>query len=136
MGGPRNIPPQISELKIREEVKNQPQTKRRKTIPEVLVNCKRIEDKVLEGEELDMEKFEIFDWDAAMEKHTAKLEMEFKVRMERIEMAQGKEKAWQLWKECKADLEENDKNWKVRRLERERDRERLERLHLAKAGDK
>ena len=44
-----------------------------------------------------------------------------------------KEKTWQLYRECKSFLETNERSWKVRRMERENEKRKLERLEIAGA---
>ena len=40
---------------------------------------------------------------------------------------------WELFEECKQFLEENERSWEVRRLEREAERKKKERLQTANA---
>ena len=48
-------------------------------------------------------------------------------------MENEKEKTWELYEECKQFLEENERNWEVRRLEKEAERKKKERLQTANA---
>ena len=43
-----------------------------------------------------------------------------------------KEKSWLLYKESKKFLEENKESWKKRKLERDKENERIERVAIAK----
>ena len=111
-----------------------PKAKKLKLRPsqEVLTNCRRVEDRILEGKELDLSKFEKLDWDTEMKKYREKLEAEHAVRTERLDRKKEKENAWQLYKICKDFLEENDKKWAQKKKERELEKVRKERLEMAR----
>ena len=99
-------------------------------IGEKLENLVRIEDKVYEGETLEEGQFEIqtVDWDKVLKEHKERLEEERNKREAQLEKRAVKERSWQLFRECKIFLEENDKNWQARKIEEELDRKRKERL--------
>ena len=101
---------------------------------EKLTNIIRIENKVIEGETLLEDEFEIevIDWDKFLIEHKERLENETLKRESQIERAKEKEKTWELYRECKNYLEENEKNWIVRKRERELENKRLERLDICR----
>ena len=99
---------------------------------EHLTNIRRIEDKVVEGEEITEFEVEIVDWDKVLKDHKERLENETKEREERLEKKEIKEKSWELYKECKIFLENNEKNWEKLRNEREIEMKRKERLARAR----
>ena len=126
---PSKAPSRKIEEDVIEENRNR---KKRKVETEKLTNVKRIEDKIFEGESIvEFEIEEKRDWDKILKDHIEELEKETKEREERIQSKEMKEKSWQLYKECKKFLEENDKNWEKLRNEREKEEKRRQRLHIA-----
>ena len=63
--------------------------------------------------------------------HKENLEKETREKKEKLDKQEKKLQHWKLYKECKSFLENNDKNWENRKIERELDRKRKERLHIA-----
>ena len=103
---------------------------------EKLVNIRRIEDKVMEG--LAITDFEIIEnskaeWDEKVRNHREEIEREVAEKKSRIEKQKLKESSWQLHRECKKFLEQNEKNWETRRLEREKENKKKERLEVARS---
>ena len=117
-----------------EETQPAPQKKRLKVDnePRYLEIITPEETPILWGEELDMEKYEVWDWEEAMKNHRRKLEEERAKREERLEEHEKKRKHWELAKVCKSYLEENNKNWATRRRDRELERQKIERLEVTK----
>ena len=79
---------------------DQPNKKRRKTEKDItnekITNCVRIEDKVIEGEEIDMKNYEkeitdINDWNEKIKQHQEELEKETREREEIIKRKEKKE---------------------------------------------
>ena len=104
-----------------------------RTKPELLTNIRRIENRVMEGETIT--NFEIIDrdWDQHLKEHKERLEAEITLRENKIKKSEIKEKSWQLYKESKKFLEENEKEWEKRRIEREIETKKIERIAVAKA---
>ena len=100
---------------------------------EIITNIRRIENKVCLGETI--KNFEIIeiDWDQHLKEHKENLEAEITLRENRIQRKEIKEKSWQLYRECKEFLEENEKDWEQRRIERELERKKTERIEIARA---
>ena len=123
---PTTVPQKIKSRNfLQENIAKKPRIER-------LVNIRVVEGKILEGENLDMTKYEILDWDKEMKRHKERLEKEYQERKERLEKADRKEKAWALMRECKAYLEENEKNWIKKKKERILENEKKERLEIAR----
>merc|ERR1712208_111553 len=89
-----------------------------------LENLRRIEDRVNEGEKITDFEIQIVDWDKVIKEHKERLE---------LEVITKKEKHFELYRECKQFLEHNDKNWENRKIERELEMKRKERIHLGEA---
>ena len=78
-----------------------------------------------------MEHYEIetVDWDKRLKEHKEELEREYMEREKKLAKAERKHKGWELYSTCKVFLEENDSNWENKKIEREKERKRIERLH-------
>ena len=61
---------------------------------------------------------ELVNWEEKFQKHVEEMAQIEKEREERIEDAQKKEKSWELLRECRKFLMENEKNWKIESEER------------------
>ena len=87
----------------------------------------------VETDKLSEENVEIFnvDWDEEIEKHRQDIEKEVLERNDNIELEKEKEDIWKLFEECKSFLEKNERNWEIRKNEREIEKKKLERLQLA-----
>ena len=59
------------------------------------------------------------------------LEREYEERNKRIELAKEKENTWQLYRECQRYLEQNERNWQIRKMQREQEIKRKEILEIA-----
>merc|ERR1711874_795469 len=66
----------------------------KKSRVETLVNCKVVEPKVLEGEEIDFEKLEKLDWDKEMKKYKEMLEEK---EMKKNELLRKQSQKLQVW---------------------------------------
>ena len=107
-----------------------PKNKEKETV-ERLTNLRTIE-KVIEGETITDFEVEIVDWDKRLLEHRTRLETETREREQRLEKQKIKIKSWELYRECKTFLENNEKNWEHKRQEREIENKRIERLNRAK----
>ena len=114
--------------KKRKDSENSSKTKRARI--ETLTNAHRIEDKVVEGEQIT--EFEIIttDWDEVLKQHKERLEKEVEDKKNQLERQEIKEKSWALYKECKDFMENNVKHWEEKKRERELERKRKERLMI------
>ena len=106
-------------------------TNKKQRTGERLTNIKTLENIVIEGETIT--EFEILEvnWEEHLENHRIYLEEEARIRNERLNKKEIKEKSWELYKRCQNFLEENDKDWERRRNEREIEKKKQERLSLA-----
>ena len=129
--GPPKIlaPKKVSYQETENLETDQPMKRLRKT--EHLENIRRIDDKIIEGETITEFDIITVDWDRVITEHKERLETEARERKEQLEKKSKKEKHWELYRECKQYLENNDKNWQNRRIERELERKKLERLQEA-----
>ena len=127
-------PPSKAPIKnVAEDIEKEKFSKKRRVETEIITNVKRIDDKIYEGETIvDFEIEEKRDWDKVVKEHTERLEKEAKEREEKIKHNEIKEKSWQLYKECKKFLEDNEKNWEKLKVEREKEEQRKHRLHIAR----
>ena len=101
----------------------------------MLTNIRRVEDKVWEGETLT--DFDIIvtteeEWEVHLREHQTKLEEEMKEKERLSRKKEIKKKSCLLYRESKMFLEENEESWKKRKLERDQEKERLERTAIAK----
>lgn len=90
------------------------------------------EPKPIEGENLDWDKYEIFDWDEALRKHIERLEQERVIKADRLKLKAEKEFAWRLYRDCKEYLEENERNWQLGKEARKAEERKQERLAQAR----
>ena len=112
----------------RKDIEDNPPKKLIKEIEHT--NCKRVENRPILGEILtDYELYNI-DWDKVLKDHQENLEKEIRQRKETFEQRDKKLKHWELYKECKMFLEDNDKNWQNKKIERDLERKRKERLDI------
>ena len=87
---------------------------------------------------LNGEKVEFMqNWEERIHQHREEIDKENKEREKRVEEKEKKEKSWELLRQCRDYLKENEKNWKIEMTERERKRiqeeERERRLARAEA---
>ena len=68
--------------------------------------------------------------------HRAKIEKMEKEKEDRINLAERKTQSWELLRLCRKEIKENSSIWKERKLEREEERNKLERLQKAKMKKK
>ena len=73
------------------------------------------------------------DWDIEIEKHRNELETEMIEKNKNEKLKVEKERTWELYEECKLYLERNERCWEVRKLEREAEIKKKERLQIANA---
>ena len=109
------------------EKEEEPETERRKIEPaERLINIVTLENKVTEGKTITEFDIETRDWEKGLKEHVDRVEKETSMRKKQLKKKKEfKEKRWQLYRECKRFLEENDKNWekeKKKEIWKERDR--------------
>ena len=134
-GAPTITAPQKTSADV--SCQEQPPEKRRKrdqSIDTRLTNCRRVEDRIIEGEEISMKKYEIetIDWDKRLEEHQNWLEEEARKREQLLNKAKRKNQSWELYRQCKEYLEKNEHNWEARKLERDLEMKRKERLMVAR----
>ena len=98
-----------------------------------LTNIRRIEDRVIEGETITEFEIEEVDWEMRLQEHRDRLEKERLERKQRFEKQEMKIRSWALHKECKQFLEENEKNWKLKREERLLEEKKQERMAIIKS---
>ena len=100
---------------------------------EILTNLRKVEGKSYLGEEIkDFELEEERDWEQVLKNHKEKIEKQTQEKQKRIADAEIKKKSWELYKECKIFLEENERNWEKLRVEREVENKKKERLYVAR----
>ena len=137
-GAPAISAPKKNSLEEEEQTQdNSKKTKKRKIEnreTEILTNIEVLDNKIIEGEILDMEKYELenIDWDAWLAEHHAELEREAAELEKRRKEQDKKHRSWELYRECKKFLEENEKDWKNRKQERDIENKRKERLNDAR----
>ena len=109
-------PPPTAPEKNKRDPENSPKNKRAKI--ERLTNAHRIEDKIIEGEQIT--EFEILttDWDEVLKQHKERLEKEVEEKKNRLERQEIKEKSWALYRECKDFIENNDKHWEEKKRDK------------------
>ena len=134
-GAPTITAPQKTSADV--SCQEQPPEKRRKrdqSIDTRLTNCRRVEDRIIEGEEISMKKYEIetIDWDKRLEEHQNWLEEEARKREQLLNKAKRKNQSWELYRQCKEYLEKNEHNWEARKIERDLEIKRKERLLVAR----
>ena len=108
--------PTAPKKNLREEEKEEKQRENKrikineKTKNITLTNIRVIENKVIEGEEI--RDFEVIttDWDRVFREHEERLEKEVREKKELLDRKAAKENHWELNRECKDFLENNDKN--------------------------
>ena len=103
---------------------------------ETLTNLRVIENKVVEGPLEDLELEDKIDWEEKLRNHKEKIEKETEERERRLKRKEDKEKSWELYRLCKNYLEENSEDWGKRKMKRIEDKNRQERLQLAKCKQK
>ena len=129
---PLTSAPKENKLEENKTVAEHPEKRqRRNEKTERLENLRRIPDKVYEGETIEDFEIHTTDWDKVLSEHKEKLERETEERTKQLEKQAAKEKSWELYRECKNFLETNEKEWMKRRLEREQEQKRTERLQIA-----
>ena len=134
-GAPTITAPQKTSADV--SCQEQPPEKRRKrdqSIDTRLTNCRRVEDRIIEGKEISMKKYEIetIDWDKRLEEHQNWLEEEARKREQLLNKAKRKNQSWELYRQCKEYLEKNEHNWEARKIERDLEMKRKERLMVAR----
>ena len=90
--------------------------------PEKFVNNKLEEEKSLENT----------DWDTILTQHQTKLENELIEKQNNTQKDATEQETWTLYEECKQFLEENEKNWQKKKIEREIENKRQERISRGK----
>ena len=96
-----------------------------------LTNLRRVEDRIFEGQAITDFEVHVTDWDKVLEEHKIRLETETAERTARLQKQEAKQKSWQLYIECKTYLENNERNWELRRIERETEMKKKQRLSKA-----
>ena len=93
----------------------------------------RIEEKVVDGKQKETkikenleEYHDPIDWDIEIEEHKKELIKEIDDKKGKVELEKEKENTWELFQECKNFLESNERNWELRKLERETERKNLQ----------
>ena len=103
---------------------------KKKRMNERLTNIKTTNN-IIEGETIT--EFEVIetDWEKHLKEHYERLEEETNKRLKQLEKQKMKQKSWELYRECKNYLENNDPNWKQKKEERELEIKKKERLSVA-----
>ena len=86
-----------------------------------------IEDLEWEGE---------IDWEEHLRNHRQEIEKKVEEREKPIAKKEDKEKSWELYKLCRTFLEENSEDWEKSEMKRNAEKNRLDRLQLAKHKQK
>ena len=105
----------------------------KKSRQEKLTNIVTLQDKVVEGPIEDLEWEEKIDWEEHLKKHREEIEKITEEREKRIKIKEDKEKSWELYNICRNFLEENSEDWEKNKKKRQEEKNRLERLELAKS---
>ena len=121
-------PPPMAPKKNVAEEKIEPEFKKRKIVEETT----NVENKEKEREIEVEEEVEKRNWEQLLANHKERLENEALEKEKEIEDKEIKEKSWELYNQCKDYLEKNEKNWTKRKLERELEMKRKERLQIAR----
>ena len=95
------------------------------------INLSGIKNQIIEGQDVETE--EKIDWEENIRKHREKIEKETEEKERNIKQKEDKEKSWELYNLCKGYLEENSEDWEKRKAKRIEDRNRQERLQLARS---
>ena len=124
---------QETDQPLTKKIQTEKQTEKQQKTGERLTNCKRIEDKVIQGQTTaDFELYNI-DKENILNDHKEKIKTEASTLKKNLEKQKIKTKSWELYRECKKFLEENEKNWEKRKFEREIEQKRKERLLIAES---
>ena len=126
-GQPPSTAPRKNKNDNNEETEHQNKKKR---LNERLTNIKTTNN-IIEGETIT--EFEVIetDWEKHLKEHYERLEEETNKRLKQLEKQKMKQKSWELYRECKNYLENNDPNWKQKKEERELEMKKKERLSVA-----
>ena len=71
------------------------------------------------------------EWDTKLREHRDEIVREQELRTENTEDETDREQSWELYRLCKSYLEENSEAWRTRKVQREHERNRQERLEKA-----
>ena len=114
--------------------KQNTKTTNNKNNKEILTNCRRIEDKVMEqavnAEDLEWEQPR--DWNKMLQERKEMIEKEEITLAARLRVKERKEKGWELWKVCKELLEHMNDDWNKRKEKEQEEEARLTRLRIAR----
>ena len=124
--------PEIENNKEHSPIKTQiTQNYERNNIEERLNNCRRIQDKVMQGNPENQEWEQVRDWEQMLAEMKQRLELEERNRIELLELQNKKKQGWELYKLCKSFLEQNDDRWNKRKEKEQEEKDRIERLEKA-----
>ena len=90
-------------------------TERKPSNNEKLSNCKRTENKIMQGTPTNVEWEQPRDWEQMLEDRKKRLEQEEKELREKLELQKKKTEGWELYRLCKNFLEQNDTRWNKRK---------------------
>ena len=71
------------------------------------------------------------DWDKIIREHRNTIVQEDEGRTENVETEKEREQSWELYRLCKNFLEEKSEAWRTRKIQREHEKNRQERLEKA-----
>ena len=71
------------------------------------------------------------EWDKLIREHRDEIVQEYEKRTENVETETEREQSWELYRLCKNYLEENSEAWRTRKIQREHEKNRQERLEKA-----
>ena len=97
-----------------------------------LTNCRRVENRIIQGEQENLEWAEPVNWEQRLEEHRLRLEKEKQDKLDRLEKQKKKENGWELYRLCKQILEQNDSKWNKLKEKEQEEQERLKRLEKAR----
>ena len=90
----------------------------------------------MEGETITEFEIETRDWEKVLKEDEDRIEKETLMRKKQLEKKEIKEKSWQLYRECKRFLEENDENWQKEKEKRDMERLQTSRIKQEKLRNK
>ena len=108
----------------------------KKSRQEKLTNIVTVENKIVQGPLEDLEWETKIDWEEHLRNHRQEIEKKVEEREKLIAKKEDKEKSWELYKLCKTFLEENSEDWEKNKMKRNAEKNRLDRLQLAKHKQK
>ena len=98
---------------------------------EKLSNCKRINDKIMQGTPRNVELEPPRYREQMLQDRKIRLEQEEEKIKERLELQRKKTEGWELYRISKNFLEQNDTRWKKRKEKEQLENERIARLEVA-----